>query len=143
MKTESNTTVNPIDAAESFLTTLMTGNSKRTSTVVFPPQYMDLIHKCYTQIALTDEEIVKVESNATLRYRFQRNRTKLMRSCRWSMIALYPGLLGCQTRMIIGRPCFDRDYPITDKDLQLAKDRLVKDFVFVGESSSVLRTDSC
>lgn len=44
-------------------------------------------------------------------------------ACRWQLAALFPGIQGCQTRMIIGRNCID-ELPMTDADLSAAKQRL-------------------
>jgi hypothetical protein len=144
--TEENNKVivtSPKVAVDSFLLSLSLNDSNKSisnaNNKVYPTEFMDVTQRCYSEISAIDEELSKVSAvNVTIRNRLQKHRTKLMRSCRWSMVALYPGLLGCQTRMIIGRPCFDRDHPITIRDIQFAKDRLVKDFVFVGRFMSIL-----
>lgn len=46
----------------------------------------------------------------------------------------YPGILGCQTRMILGRSCFDT-YKLTEDDVREAKRRLSEDFLFVGKGN--------
>lgn len=51
--------------------------------------------------------------------------------CRFQMTALYPGLLGCQTKMLIGRNCVDTR-PVTADDVELAKSRLRNKVLFVG-----------
>lgn len=52
-------------------------------------------------------------------------------SCCRSAVVLYPGLKGCQTKMILGRNCFDI-YEISDDDMTEAKRRLSEEFLFVG-----------
>lgn len=41
------------------------------------------------------------------------------------------GLVGCQTKMILGRTCHDTN-PVTDEDLKLAVNALDEHFLFVG-----------
>ena len=52
--------------------------------------------------------------------------------CGREAAALYPGLQGCQTRMILGRNCYDT-YTLTVEDVMEAKRRLSEEFLFVGE----------
>jgi hypothetical protein len=44
----------------------------------------------------------------------------------------YPGLQGCQTRMVLGRSCVD-SYTLTERDVAEAKRRLEEEFAFVGK----------
>jgi hypothetical protein len=43
----------------------------------------------------------------------------------------YPGLVGCQTRMVLGRNCFD-SYTLTARDVSEATRRVREEFLFVG-----------
>jgi len=52
--------------------------------------------------------------------------------CGQRAAALYPGLQGCQTRMILGRNCYDT-YTLTLEDVVEAKRRLSEEFLFVGK----------
>lgn len=52
--------------------------------------------------------------------------------CGLDAAVLYPGLQGCQTRMILGRNCFD-SYTLSTVDVTEAKKRLTEQFLFVGE----------
>lgn len=54
--------------------------------------------------------------------------------CRFQLVALFPGLFGCQTKLIIGRTCAD-PRPLTRGDVDLAKQRLQHEFLFTGTSS--------
>ena len=51
--------------------------------------------------------------------------------CKWKAAALYPGLTGCMTKMVIGRGCCDK-YDITRDDMKEAKRRIKQDFAFIG-----------
>lgn len=53
--------------------------------------------------------------------------------CRFQLVALFPGLFGCQTKLIIGRTCAD-PRPLTQGDVDLAKQRLKNEFLFIGTS---------
>lgn len=52
--------------------------------------------------------------------------------CKLEAILLYPGLLGCQTKMVLGRNCFDI-YEVTSEDLIEAKRRISEEFLFIGK----------
>lgn len=52
--------------------------------------------------------------------------------CGREAVVLYPGLQGCQTRMLLGRTCFD-SYSLTAEDVNEAKRRLSEEFLFVGK----------
>ena len=54
----------------------------------------------------------------------------------------YPGLLGCQTRLLLGRNCFD-SYTLTAEDIAEAKRRVEKEFLFVGISYTTVVIVSC
>ena len=118
-------------SAKAFLTSL------GRNTDMFPMSFIDKVNHCYHDIDQKDQEISKIavtSSNGTvIKNQLQKERTKLMRSCRWSMIALYPGLLGCQTRMIIGRPCFDLQKSLSNEDITLAQERITREYAFVGK----------
>jgi len=51
--------------------------------------------------------------------------------CKWAALAHWPGLEGCMTKMVLGRNCCEK-CPITQADVEAAKERLSKDFAFVG-----------
>jgi len=53
--------------------------------------------------------------------------------CGREAVVLYPGLQGCQTRMLLGRTCFD-SYSLTAADVNEAKRRLSDEFLFIGKS---------
>lgn len=61
----------------------------------------------------------------------------LIEQCRWMMAARYPGIRGCQTRMVLGRNCIDTE-PISNSDMQLALKRLKEEFAFVGKYTPIL-----
>jgi len=54
--------------------------------------------------------------------------------CKMKAISLYPGILGCQTKMILGIECA-KMYVITMDDITEAKRRLSEEFAFVGIQS--------
>jgi len=54
--------------------------------------------------------------------------------CKLEALLLYPGLMGCQTRMVLGRRCFD-PYLLTNEDLLEAERRVQHEFLFVGLST--------
>ena len=54
--------------------------------------------------------------------------------CKMKAIALYPGILGCQTKMILGIECA-KMYVITMNDIIEAKRRISQEFAFVGIQS--------
>ncbi len=54
--------------------------------------------------------------------------------CKMKAIALYPGIMGCQTKLILGIEC-GKMYVITMDDIIEAKRRLSEEFAFVGIQS--------
>jgi hypothetical protein len=45
--------------------------------------------------------------------------------CRWRLLAQYPGMKGCQTKMILGYSCLEHRVEITPAMIKLAKDRIL------------------
>jgi hypothetical protein len=65
----------------------------------------------------------------------QQRRFKLLEEfiqCGLDAAVLYPGLFGCQTKMILGRKCYD-SYTLTNQDVVEARRRLKEEFLFVGK----------
>lgn len=62
----------------------------------------------------------------------QLRNTEQFDDCRFQLAALYPGLMGCQTKLIIGRNCFD-NIPVTQNDVDAAQNYLQKEFLFTGK----------
>ena len=54
--------------------------------------------------------------------------------CKMKALALYPGIMGCQTKLILGIEC-GKMYVITMDDIIEAKRRLSEEFAFVGIQS--------
>jgi hypothetical protein len=51
--------------------------------------------------------------------------------CKWIAAARYPGLLGCQVKMLLGRSCVEK-CPLREMDVEKAKDVLENSLAFVG-----------
>jgi hypothetical protein len=78
-------------------------------------QLLDLAETCYDFI-----------------YRKKDRNLAIIEKCRWRMAATFPGMRGCQTRMVLGYNCID-SYQLTKIDLEKAKKRLKYEFAFVGK----------
>jgi len=52
--------------------------------------------------------------------------------CRWLLLASYPGMKGCQVKMILGYSCLEHRIELTPTHVQLAKERLEHEFAFFG-----------
>lgn len=79
------------------------------------------------------QDFLKVSEDCYNEIFTKKNRNmNLIEVCRWQMSARYPGIRGCQTRMVLGKNCID-SYQITQKDVELAKTRLKDDFAFIGK----------
>lgn len=67
--------------------------------------------------------------------RIQANTTRgadLLDSCRWRMAARYPGIRGCQARMVLGKRCIDSYVP-SAAEMDLIQKRMQEDFAFIGK----------
>ena len=62
---------------------------------------------------------------------------KSLSRCKLEALLLYPGLMGCQTKMVLGRRCFD-PFMLTSEDIVEAKRRVLHEFVFVGLSDDMI-----
>ena len=58
--------------------------------------------------------------------------TVALKHCAWQAAVQFPGLEGCQTKMLLGRSCYD-PFLLTAADLDEAKRRLREEFLFVGK----------
>eukprot|EP00981_Chlorochromonas_danica_P012966 scaffold5626_cov258-Ochromonas_danica.AAC.7 len=76
--------------------------------------FLQVAKRCYDQI-----------------YGLQVRNQSIIEECRWQMAARYPGIRGCQTRMVLGKNCID-SYQLTTADLDRAKARLKDGFAFIG-----------
>jgi hypothetical protein len=56
---------------------------------------------------------------------------EIFQQCGMRAAVNYPGLMGCQTRMVLGRNCFD-SYTLTERDIAEATRRVREEFLFVG-----------
>ena len=53
--------------------------------------------------------------------------------CRWLLLASYPGMKGCQVKMLLGYSCLEHRVEITAAHVTLAKTRLAEEFAFFGK----------
>lgn len=92
-------------------------NFKTVSSLVdLSPAFLTKVDECYTKI----QQLAKPSRDD-------------LEPCRWQLAALYPGIQGCQTKMLIGRSCADSYSPMTEADVVLAKQRIDQDFAFIGK----------
>lgn len=52
--------------------------------------------------------------------------------CHWQVASMFPGIRNCQTKMILGKECSDKNYMVNEPDFQMAMERIDTKFAFVG-----------
>jgi hypothetical protein len=123
---------------------LSANNSLQRSTNYATGKYLSMAEECVKlqeKLKIQPTESTKLYNlsysaniiQARLQQHFQADAKGLesFQQCGMRAVVNYPGLMGCQTRMVLGRNCFD-SYTLTERDVSEAKRRVREEFLFVG-----------